>query len=261
MSAHLMKFNSLYTMPTDAEFEKAPLPKHVAIVMDGNGRWAEKRNKPRLHGHREGASSVREIVETAAEIGIEILTLYAFSSENWRRPEHEVKGLMTILKSYLESELTRMLKNNIRLSCIGDLEKIPDGVRQTLLKTIEKTKNNDRLILNLALSYGSRDEITSAVQKIAHKCQEGELQYQEISPHTISDHLYTADLKDPDLFIRTGGEKRLSNFLLWQASYAEIIFTDTMWPDYRREAFLESLREFQRRERRFGKTGAQLKTG
>jgi len=248
-------------MPTDAEFERACLPKHVAIVMDGNGRWAEKRNKPRLHGHREGASSVREIVEVAAEIGIETLTLYAFSSENWRRPEHEVKGLMTILKSYLESELTRMLKNNIRLSCIGDLEKIPQGVRQTLLKTIEKTKNNDRLILNLALSYGSRDEITAAVQDIAHKCLEGELQYQEITPLTIADHLYTAHLQDPDLFIRTGGEKRLSNFLLWQASYAEIIFTDTMWPDYRREAFLESLQEFQRRERRFGKTGAQLRTG
>lgn len=248
-------------MPIDSELDRTPLPKHVAIVMDGNGRWAEKRNKPRLYGHKEGASSVREIVEVAAEIGIEILTLYAFSSENWRRPEHEVKGLMTILKSYLESELTRMLKNNIRLSCIGDLEKIPDGVRQTLLKTIDKTAHNDRLVLNLALSYGSRDEITSAVQKIAHKCHTGELLHQEISAQTIADHLYTADLKDPDLFIRTGGEKRLSNFLLWQASYAEIIFTDTMWPDYRRVAFLDSLREFQRRERRFGKTGAQLRTG
>lgn len=248
-------------MPIDSELDRTPLPKHVAIVMDGNGRWAEKRNKPRLYGHKEGASSVREIVEVAAEIGIEILTLYAFSSENWRRPEHEVKGLMTILKNYLESELTRMLKNNIRLSCIGDLEKIPDGVRQTLLKTIDKTAHNDRLVLNLALSYGSRDEITSAVQKIAHKCLTGELLHQEINAKTIADHLYTADLKDPDLFIRTGGEKRLSNFLLWQASYAEIIFTDTMWPDYRRVAFLESLREFQRRERRFGKTGAQLRTG
>jgi undecaprenyl diphosphate synthase len=167
-------------MQIDAELDKALLPKHVAIVMDGNGRWAEMRNQPRLHGHREGASSVREIVEVAAEIGIEILTLYAFSSENWSRPEHEVKGLMTILKNYLESELTRMLKNNIRLSCIGDLAKIPDGVRQTLLKTIDKTKNNDRLILNLALSYGARDEITSAVQQIAQKCVEGKLQHQEI---------------------------------------------------------------------------------
>lgn len=256
-----MKLNSSYTMPTGAEFDRASLPKHVAIVMDGNGRWAEKRRKPRLHGHKEGASSVREIVEVAAELGIEVLTLYAFSSENWKRPEQEVKGLMTILKNFLESELTRMLKNNIRLLCIGDLQKIPDGVRKTLLKTIEKTKNNDRLILNLALSYGSRDEITSAVQEIAQKCLEGELQYQEISQRTIADHLYTADLKDPDLFIRTGGEKRLSNFLLWQVSYAEIIFTDIMWPDYRREAFLESLQEFQRRERRFGKTGAQLRTG
>ena len=248
-------------MPTDPEFERARLPKHVAIVMDGNGRWAEKRNKPRLHGHREGASSVREIVEVAAEIGIEVLTLYAFSSENWRRPEHEVTGLMTILKNYLESELTRMLKNNIRLSCIGDLKKIPEGVRQSLLSTMEKTKNNDRLILNLALSYGSRDEITSAVQKIAQKCIQGEMKCEDIGPQTIDEHLHTAGLKDPDLFIRTGGEQRLSNFLLWQASYAEIIFTDTMWPEYRRDAFLESLREFQRRERRFGKTGAQLRTG
>jgi undecaprenyl diphosphate synthase len=248
-------------MQIDAELDRALLPKHVAIVMDGNGRWAEKRKKPRLHGHRAGASSVREIVEVAAEIGIEILTLYAFSSENWRRPEQEVKGLMTILKNYLESELTRMLNNNIRLSCIGDLTKIPDGVRETLLKTIEKTQKNDRLILNLALSYGARDEITSAVQKIAQKCLDGKLQYQEIRQHTISEHLYTSDLIDPDLFIRTGGEKRLSNFLLWQASYAEIIFTDTMWPDYRKEAFLASLQEFQQRERRFGKTGAQLRTG
>lgn len=248
-------------MPTDPEFERARLPKHVAIVMDGNGRWAEQRHKPRLHGHREGASSVREIVEVAAEIGIEVLTLYAFSSENWRRPEQEVKGLMTILQNYLTSELTRMLKNNIRLTCIGDLQKLPEGVRQTLLGTIEKTKSNNRLILNLALSYGSRDEITTAVQKIAHKCIQGNMKCEDIVPQDIDDHLYTAGLKDPDLFIRTGGEKRLSNFLLWQASYAEIIFTETMWPEYRREAFLESIREFQRRERRFGKTGAQLRTG
>ncbi len=248
-------------MPTDPELEKARLPKHVAIVMDGNGRWAESRNRPRLHGHKEGASSVREVVEVAAEIGIEVLTLYAFSSENWKRPEHEVKGLMTILKNYLESELSRMLKNNIRLSCIGDLSKIPEGVRETLLHTIEKTKTNDRLILNLALSYGSRDEITSAVQTIARKCLSGELHCEDISQKTIADHLYTANLIDPDLFIRTGGEKRLSNFLLWQASYAEIVFTETMWPEYRRESFLESLREYQRRERRFGKTGAQLRTG
>ena len=248
-------------MPTDRELDLQRVPKHVAIIMDGNGRWAESKNKPRLHGHRKGAGSVREIVEVAAEVGIEVLTLYAFSSENWKRPENEVSGLMTILKNYLESELSRMLKNDIRLTCIGDLEKIPDGVREVLFETIEKTKHNKRLILNLALSYGSRDEITRAVQIIARKCCQGSLNHQQISQETISEHLYTAELREPDLFIRTGGEKRLSNFLLWQASYAEIVFTDIMWPEYRREAFLDSLHEFQSRERRFGKTGAQLRAG
>ena len=248
-------------MPTESELDLQRVPKHVAIIMDGNGRWAESQNKPRLHGHRQGAVSVREIVEVAAEVGVEILTLYAFSSENWRRPEKEVSGLMASLKSYLESELTRMLYHNIRLSCIGALEKIPDTVRHVLFDTIEKTKHNNRLILNLALSYGSRDEITRAVQIIAQKCCQGSLNHQLITPQTITEHLDTAELREPDLFIRTGGEKRLSNFLLWQASYAEIIFTDTMWPEYRREAFLQSLREYQARERRFGRTGAQLRAG
>lgn len=249
------------SMPTEPELDLQRVPKHVAIVMDGNGRWAESKNKPRLHGHRQGALSVREIVETAAEVGISILTLYAFSSENWRRPENEVSGLMAILKSYLESELARMLKNDIRLICIGDLEKIPDGVRQVLFETIDKTKDNKRLVLNLALSYGSRDEITRAAKTIARKCCQGLLDHRQITQETISEHLYTAELPEPDLFIRTGGEKRLSNFLLWQASYAEIVFTETKWPDYRREAFLQSLHEFQARERRFGKTSAQLRAG
>lgn len=248
-------------MPTEPELDLQRVPKHVAIVMDGNGRWAESKNKKRLYGHRMGAGSVREIVETAAEIGIEVLTLYAFSSENWKRPENEVSGLMTILKNYLESELSRMLKNDIRLFCIGDLDKIPEGVREVLYDTIEKTKHNKRLILNLALSYGSRDEITRAVQAIAKKCCQGDLGYRDITQETITEHLYTAELQEPDLFIRTGGEQRMSNFLLWQASYAEIIFTDIMWPEYRRDAFLNSLREFQKRERRFGRTGAQLRAG
>lgn len=247
-------------MPTDPELDTARLPRHVAIIMDGNGRWAQSRNKPRLHGHREGASSVRKIVEVAAELGIEVLTLYAFSSENWKRPEDEVSGLMSILKNYLESELSRMLNNNIRLSCIGDLNKIPAGVRRVLLDSIEKTKKNDKLVLNLALSYGSRDEIARAAQILAEKCLGGELESGSITPETLSQYLDTSNLVDPDLVIRTGGEKRLSNFLLWQASYAEIIFTETMWPEYRREAFLHSILEFQQRERRFGKTGTQLKT-
>lgn len=248
-------------MPADLELLKAPLPKHVAIIMDGNGRWAEMRNRPRLYGHREGASSVREIVEVAGEVGIEVLTLYAFSSENWKRPEEEVSGLMSILKNYLESELNRMLKNNIRLSCIGNLEKIPGSVRKVLLNTIERTKDNNKLILNLALSYGARDEIALAARSIAEQCLAGRLSPDDVAPEVVRKNLYTSHLKDPDLLIRTGGEQRLSNFLLWQASYSEIIFTETMWPDYRRTTFLESLREFQNRERRFGKTGAQLRTG
>ncbi len=248
-------------MPTDPAHEEARLPRHVAIVMDGNGRWAEKRKKPRLYGHKVGASSVREIVEVAAETGIEILTLYAFSSENWKRPDGEVTGLMTILQNYLESELSRMLANDIRLCCIGDLQRMPAGVRAVLLESIEKTRDNKKLILNLALSYGGQDEIVNAVKVIAEKCRNGDLEVDEINKSLVSDHLYTAGLPDPDLLIRTGGEKRLSNFLLWQTSYAEIVFTDVMWPDYRKEAFMQSLEEYQRRERRFGRTGAQLNTG
>lgn len=248
-------------MPTDPDLDQTRLPRHVAIVMDGNGRWAERRNKPRLYGHKIGADSVREVVEVAREIGVEVLTLYAFSSENWNRPDGEVSGLMTILKKYLKSELSRMLKNNIRLSCIGDLERLPDSVRSVLIRSIEKTRTNTKLILNLALSYGARDEISRAVTNIAEKCCRGEIDTDAITEETISDHLYTTGLIDPDLLIRTGGEQRLSNFLLWQASYAEILFSDIMWPDFRREAFLDTIRQYQKRERRFGKTGAQLKTG
>jgi undecaprenyl diphosphate synthase len=248
-------------MPTDPELDPERIPRHIAIVMDGNGRWAEKRKKPRLYGHKVGADSVREVVEAAAEIGVEILTLYAFSSENWKRPDGEVSGLMTILKNFLESELNRMLHNDIRLSCIGDLQRLPESVREVLLKSIEATKANRRLVLNLALSYGSRDEMTAAVRDIAAKCQRGEIQVEAISHQTISDHLYTAGMIDPDLLIRTGGEQRLSNFLLWQASYSEIVFSDIMWPDFRKTEFLNAIDEYQRRERRFGMTGSQLQTG
>jgi undecaprenyl diphosphate synthase len=247
-------------MSTDPIIDPHFLPRHVAIVMDGNGRWAEKRNKPRLFGHKIGADSVRDIVEISREIGIEILTLYAFSSENWNRPANEVSGLMSILKSYLISELSRMLKNDIRLTCIGDMSKLPDGVRVVLQESIHKTSGNKSLTLNLALSYGSRNELVRAVQLLADKCLRGEISPQEIDIQTISNHLYTAGMADPDLLIRTGGEARLSNFLLWQASYAEIYFTDVMWPDFRRKSFLEAIVDFQSRERRFGKTGEQLRT-
>lgn len=245
-------------MVTDPVIDQNRLPRHIAIIMDGNGRWAVKRNKPRLFGHKAGADSVREVVETAREIGIEALTLYAFSSENWNRPEQEVSGLMTILKSYLSAELGRMLKNNIRLRCVGDIDRLPENARRSLHKAIQATAANDALTLNLALSYGARDELTRAARLLAAKCVAGELQPKDITAEHVEQHLYTAGLPDPDLLIRTGGEARLSNFLLWQASYSEIYFTDTMWPDFRREQFIQAIYDFQQRERRFGKTSAQI---
>ncbi len=236
------------------------LPRHVAIIMDGNGRWAKKKKKPRLYGHKVGADSVSDIVEACREIGIKYLTLYAFSSENWQRPAQEVTGLMSILKRYLESELPSMQKNDIRLVSIGDHERLPAAVRTALENTVAATSSNSQLTLNLALSYGGRDELVRAVRKICRQCLEGSLEPENISDVTISENLDTSDIPDPDLLIRTGGEARLSNFLLWQASYAEIYFTDVMWPDFRKEVFLQALTDYQVRERRFGRTGDQLKT-
>lgn len=243
-----------FSAPLDSE----RLPRHVAIVMDGNGRWARNRRKPRIYGHKVGADSVREIVEMTREIGIGHLTLYAFSTENWNRPEQEVSGLMNILKSYLVSELSRMEKNEIRLNCLGETTKLPRGVRQTLEDTVKRTAGNDKMVLNLALSYGARDEICLAMKKIVKLCLDQKLKPEQIDHQFLSDQLYTAGQPDPDLLIRTGGEQRLSNFLLWQASYAEIYFTETMWPDFRKQAYLEALLDFQSRERRFGKTGEQV---
>ncbi|MCP3892751.1 MAG: isoprenyl transferase [Desulfobulbaceae bacterium] len=237
------------------------LPQHVAIIMDGNGRWAQRRNKPRLFGHKAGAESVRETVEVCREIGVKYLTLYAFSSENWRRPEQEVSGLMSILKRYLEVELPRMLKNDIRLMSIGDRNRLPDSVRSVLEKTISKTASNSKLTLNLALSYGGRDEILRAVKDISSRCSAGEIEPGDISEELFSESLDTSGIPDPDILIRTGGEARLSNFLLWQLSYAEIFFTETMWPDFRRDVFIQALSDYQNRERRFGRTGEQLHSG
>ena len=234
------------------------IPRHVAIVMDGNGRWAERRHQPRLFGHKAGVESVRDVVETAREIGIEILTLYAFSSENWKRPASEVSGLMSFLKSYVQSELSKMLQNNIRFTCIGELERLPVEVREVLEHAKVETALNTELVLNLALSYGSRSEVTRAVRKIAAACAAGTLSVEEIDEELISGYLDTAGMVDPDLVIRTGGEARLSNFLLWQASYSEIYFTDVMWPDFRTDAFLQAIVDFQQRERRFGRISAQL---
>lgn len=236
------------------------LPRHVAIIMDGNGRWAKNRKKPRLYGHKVGADSVREIVETCREIGIRYLTLYAFSSENWQRPAQEVSGLMSILKKYLQAELPRMQKNDIRLMSIGNRQRLPEPVRQILDDAIEATAGNSQLTLNLALSYGGRDELVRAVKKIGQSCLDGHLEVEAISEEIITTHLDTAALPDPDLLIRTGGEARLSNFLLWQLSYAEIYFTEVMWPEFRRGVFLQAISNYQARERRFGRTGEQLQS-
>lgn len=235
------------------------VPVHVAIVMDGNGRWAEERNRPRLFGHKAGVKSVRTVVETAREIGIRHLTLYAFSTENWSRPTLEVKGLMTLLKSYLQSEQKTMLENDIRLRCIGQQNRLPKDVQKTMAGVIEATSNCSSMTLNLALSYGSRSEIVRAVRLLADKCVQGELEVKQLNEDLVAEHLYTSGQPDPDMFIRTGGEKRLSNFLLWQVSYAELYFLDIKWPDFGRDEFLETVASFGRRQRRFGKTGAQVR--
>ena len=245
-------------MSESIEVDLNRLPRHVAIIMDGNGRWAQKKRKPRLFGHKAGATSVQEIVEVSGELGIEFLTLYAFSSENWRRPEQEVSGLMSILKHYLESELPKMQKNGIRLVSIGDQTRLPVAVRKSLQSVIKATENNRKLTLNLALSYGGRDEIVRAVKKIGQRCVNGDLDVQSICDDDISQSLDTCGMPDPDLLIRTGGEARLSNFLLWQLSYAEIYFTRVMWPDFRKDVYLGAIADFQQRQRRFGKTGEQV---
>jgi undecaprenyl diphosphate synthase len=234
------------------------IPRHVAIIMDGNGRWAEERKRPRLFGHKAGVDSVREVVETARTLGVSFLTLYAFSTENWSRPTSEVSGLMGLLRSFLQSELRTMLKNDVRLCCLGQQDRLPKDVQEVLQQTIAETRLCHGMTLNLALSYGGRSELVQAVHTLAAKCQEGALDWQDISEATISDHLFTAGQPDPDLLIRTGGENRLSNFLLWQACYTELFFTEVKWPDFKKDQFLEAINIFNRRQRRFGKTGAQM---
>ena len=238
---------------TNLEPEK--LPKHVAAIMDGNGRWAKKRMMNRVKGHEEGTESVRVIVRTSRKLGIKYLTLYAFSEENWKRPRHEITALMGILKRFLKSELPEMMNNGIRLRAIGSIEKLPDDAKKVLLDTIEKTSSNNDMLLSLALSYGSRQEITRAVKEIAMKVRSGSLEPSNIDEGTIGDYLYTSGIPDPDLLIRTSGEYRISNFLLWQIAYTEIYVTPTLWPDFREEEYLAALLDFQNRERRFGTTG------
>ena len=228
------------------------LPKHVAIIMDGNGRWAKKRALNRLRGHENGINSVRDIVRTTRELGIRWLTLYAFSEENWKRPKYEVKTLMDLLNRFLKSELKEMLDNGIKLVCIGQTEKLPPQVQRTLWQTIEKTAHNKEMTLILALSYGGRQEIVWAVKNMLKEIEKGRLNVKQITEERLSKYLYTSDIPYPDLLIRTSGEYRISNFLLWQIAYTEIFITPTLWPDFRKERYLEALLDYQKRERRFG---------
>jgi len=237
---------------------KNKVPRHLAIIMDGNGRWAKLKNHPRVFGHKNGVNSVRETIEGCREIGIKHLTLYAFSTENWNRPKLEVKTLMSLLVSSLKKELKSLLENNIKLNTIGNLNDLPKGARKELTEVIEKTKNNTALTLTLALSYGSRDEIVNVIKNISKKVVNNELELEEINENIINNHLYTFSLPDVDFLIRTSGEKRISNFLLWQIAYAELYFTNTLWPDFKKENLFNAILEYQNRERRFGKTSEQI---
>ena len=231
---------------------KSLLPTHVAIIMDGNGRWAKQRSLPRVEGHRHGAESVRAVVRAAGEVGIKFLTLYAFSVENWSRPKDEVDTLMKYLARFLKNEIAELQKYNVRLEAIGQIYRLPEFVQEQLKKTTAALSKNNGLTLILALSYGGRTEIVEAVRSIAAQVKEGKLDGAEINEQVISQHLYTKNYPDPDLLIRTSGEMRVSNFLLWQISYAELVVTPTLWPDFRKAQFFDALEEYTRRHRRFG---------
>ena len=235
------------------------LPKHLAIIMDGNGRWAKKQGYLRAFGHETGTKSVKITVESAAELGIKNLTLYAFSTENWKRPKLEINTLMKILINSLKDELNTLQKNNIKLNTIGNIEKLPKSAQKELLEVIDKTKLNTRMTLTLALSYGSREELVSAIKIICSKVKNNIISPDAIDELIINQHLYTQNLPDVDLLIRTSGEQRISNFMLWQIAYAELYFTDVLWPDFTQQHLYEAIISFQQRERRFGKTSEQIK--
>ncbi|MBS7787382.1 isoprenyl transferase [Flavobacterium sp. CYK-55] len=235
------------------------LPKHIAIIMDGNGRWAKQKGMLRAFGHENGAKSVRTTVETCARLGVGHLTLYAFSTENWNRPKLEVEMLMKLLINSLKNEVKTLSKNNIRLNAIGNLDRLPKSAKKELLEVIEATKNNDRMVLTLALSYGSQEEIISAVKAIAVKVKNNIISTDAIDESIINQHLYTQNLPNVDLLIRTSGEQRISNFLLWQIAYAELYFTPVLWPDFNDEDLYAAIVSYQNRERRFGKTSDQIK--
>jgi undecaprenyl diphosphate synthase len=234
------------------------IPAHVAIIMDGNGRWAQKKGMLRVMGHRQGVRTVKEIVRAAPEVGVKILTLYAFSTENWKRPALEVQALMSLLKTYLQSELAELAANDVSLRCLGEKRKLPQDVQVLLEEVMAATADNSRLVLNLALNYGGRNEIVRAARNLARRAKAGQLDPEEISEEIFGGCLDTAGLPDPDLVIRTGGESRLSNFLLWQASYAELYVTDILWPDFTGKDLRQAVEYYQNRQRRFGETGEQV---
>ncbi len=236
------------------------LPRHVAVIMDGNGRWAKKKGNPRIYGHRNAITAVRETVEAAGELGIEYLTLYAFSTENWNRPRTEIDALMSLLVATINNETKTLLDNNVRLRTIGDVESLPVQVASHLSEAIEKTKNNTGLNLVVALSYSSRWEIIEAVKKIARDVKKGIIDNEQITNNVFESYLNTAEIPDPELLIRTSGEYRVSNYLLWQIAYTELYFTPTLWPDFRREHFYKAIADYQCRERRFGKISEQITT-
>jgi len=237
------------------------LPCHVAIIMDGNGRWAQKQRLSRIQGHQQGLEAVREVVETCGDLGIKILTLYAFSKENWRRPRDEVDELMRLLEQYLLDSREELLTKNVRLNAIGDLDDLPSGTRRVLQETMEMTRHHTGLMLNLALSYGGRSEIVAGIKKILQDAMQGRITADDITPETFSRYLLTRDLPDPDLLIRTSGEQRISNFLLWQTAYTELYFTTTLWPDFGREELIKAILNYHSRERRFGLTSSQVREG
>ena len=234
------------------------LPRHIAVIMDGNGRWARQRGKERIFGHENGVTSVRDTVEAAAELGVPYLTFYAFSTENWCRPKREVETLMQLLVEAIRNETPKLNENGVKLGAIGNLKALPPRCRQELEQAIELTAHNDKLLVNVALSYSSRWEMVNAIQNIARKVQAGEIKPEEIDDQLIDAHLETAGIPDPDLLIRTSGELRISNFLLWQIAYSELYFTPVLWPDFRKKHFFQAIIDYQRRERRFGKTIEQI---
>lgn len=242
------------------KIDKDNIPNHIAVIMDGNGRWAQKKGAMRIFGHKNAITAVRESIEGAAELGVKYITLYAFSTENWSRPKEEVNALMEILVQAITDEIPTMMKNNIRLATIGDIPSLPEKCQTHLKEGVEKTTNNSGLTVVLALSYSGRWDIAEAIKKIVRKVGQNEITEKDISPALISSHLSSASIPDPELLIRTSGELRISNFMLWQLAYTELYFTDVLWPDFRKKHLHEAILDYQKRERRFGKTGAQLKT-